>query len=87
MALTYLIADSVREQLAAITGQVRSTLDDLDAQISDDLVNWSGSARAAYEAHRANWTAASEQMPSALGRAEAALAEVSGGYFRAQSTI
>jgi uncharacterized protein YukE len=87
MALTYLMADSVRERLVAVTDQVRSTLDDLDAQISGDLVNWSGSARAAYEAHRANWTAAAGQMPAALGRAETALAEVSGGYFRAQSGI
>jgi uncharacterized protein YukE len=87
MALTYLIADNVREQMAAITEQVRSTLDDLETQISADLVNWSSSTRAAYEAHRANWRAAAEQMPPALGRAEAALAEVSGGYFRAKSGI
>jgi WXG100 family type VII secretion target len=87
MALTYLIADSVREQMAAITEQVRSTLDELESQIGADVVNWSGSAQAAYAAHRANWAAAAEQMSPALGRAEAALAEVSGGYFRAGSGI
>ena len=83
-AFNFQIADSVRDTMAAYTKAMLDQLDDLDAMARHSLANWDGPAREAYVVHKAKWDAAAAKMPEALGRAESALNEISGGYLKVE---
>lgn len=78
------IADSVRDSMAACTRAVLDQLDDLDTLARNSLAGWDSATREAYAVHKANWDAAAARMPEALGRAESALHELSGGCLRVE---
>lgn len=78
------IADSVRDSMAACTKAVLDQLEDLDAMARNSMVGWDGAAREAYAVHKASWDDAVARMPEALGRAESALNEISGGCLRVE---
>ncbi|HWO66823.1 MAG TPA: WXG100 family type VII secretion target [Umezawaea sp.] len=81
---SFQIADSVRDNMAACTRAVLDQLAELDTMAQSSLAGWDGAAREAYAAHRAGWESAAAKMPEALGRAEAALNEISGGYLKVE---
>lgn len=83
-AFNFQIADSVRDNMAAYTRAVLDQLAELDALARGGLAGWDDAAREAYAVHKANWDAAAARMPEALGRAESALNEISGGYLRVE---
>jgi uncharacterized protein YukE len=78
------IADSVRDTMATCTRALLDQLEDLDTMARNDLANWDAAAREAYAVHKANWDKAAAEMPEALGRAESALTEISGGYLKVE---
>ncbi|HEX6346746.1 WXG100 family type VII secretion target [Umezawaea sp.] len=81
---SFQIADSVRDNMAACTRAVLDQLAELNTTAQSGLAGWDGAARDAYAAHKANWDSAAARMPEALGRAEAALNEISGGYLKVE---
>lgn len=88
MAPTYTFnfqtADSVRDSMAAYTKAMLDQLNDLNTMAQNSLASWDGAAREAYMVHKTNWDSAAAKMPEALGRAEAALNEISGGYLQVE---
>jgi WXG100 family type VII secretion target len=78
------IADSVRDTMATYTRAMLDQLDDLNTMAQNSLAGWDGAAREAYAVHRANWDNAAAKMPEALGRAESALNEISGGCLQVE---
>ncbi|MCS7475964.1 WXG100 family type VII secretion target [Umezawaea endophytica] len=83
-AFNFQIADSVRDTMASCTRAVLDQLDDLDTMATSSMAGWDGAAREAYAVHKANWDSAAARMPEALGRVEAALHEISGGYLKVE---
>jgi uncharacterized protein YukE len=83
-AFNFQIADSVRDSMATYTKALLDQLDDLDTLARNSLAGWDDAAREAYAVHKANWDAAAARMPEALGRAESALNELSGGCLRVE---
>lgn len=64
--------DGVRDDMCAVTDDIRSLLADLDQQARGGLREWPSDAREAYEAGKLKWDAAAAKMSEALGRAEQA---------------
>jgi len=83
-AFNFQIADSVRDNMATYTKAMLDQLDDLHAMAQNSLASWDDAAREAYLVRKANWDNAAAKMPEALGRAESALNEISGGYLQVE---
>lgn len=82
----FAMADATRDNMAAITRNLQTMLQDLDTQVRSSLQEWTSDARLAYDQSKAKWDAAAARMPEALVRAETTLQEISGGYLRAEHT-
>lgn len=73
------LAEGTCGDMSAITADIQRMLADLGHEVEGGLDEWTPEAREAYHASKAKWEAAAAKMPEALSRAEAALAEISGG--------
>jgi uncharacterized protein YukE len=80
------MADSVRDQMAAITRRLQTELESMDQQIRSTLQDWQDGAKDQYMVAKAQWDAAAARMPHSLNSAEVALNQITGGYLKVEHT-
>ncbi|MET8759922.1 WXG100 family type VII secretion target [Lentzea sp. NPDC004782] len=74
------MADSVCDQMAAITSRLESELASMDRQIRATLGDWDDGAKHIYEQARSQWDAAAVRMHRSLNGAQATLNNITGSY-------
>ena len=80
------VADSVRDEMAAVTRQLTIELDNMDRQVRATLADWQDGAKEAYDKAMVQCNAAMTRMPTSLGRAEVVLNEITEGYLKIEHT-
>ncbi|WP_433261127.1 WXG100 family type VII secretion target [Actinosynnema sp. CS-041913] len=80
------LADATRDNMAAITNNIRTMLDELHSNVTGSLQEWTSDARDAYNVSKQKWDAAAARMPYSLQRAEVTLNEISNGYLKVEHT-
>ncbi|MFD9698135.1 WXG100 family type VII secretion target [Lentzea sp. NPDC059081] len=76
------MADSVRDQMATITKNLQTELQNMDTQVRAALGDWTGQDKDQYEFAKREWDAAAARMPSSLNRAETVLNVITDGYLK-----
>ncbi|GAA2822649.1 MULTISPECIES: WXG100 family type VII secretion target [Crossiella] len=80
------MADSVRDQMAAITKQLQNELENMHQQITSTLQDWQDGAKDQYLTAKSQWDAAAQRMPHSLNAAETALQQITEGYLKVEHT-
>ncbi|MFB9909020.1 WXG100 family type VII secretion target [Allokutzneria oryzae] len=76
------MADSVRDQMAAVTKRLQTELETMHQQIITTLADWKDGAKEQYMVAKHHWDAAAQRMPHSLNSAEVALNQITGGYLK-----
>jgi WXG100 family type VII secretion target len=71
---------------ASVYAQLQSTLDTLQSQLQSSLQSWTGSARQAYYAAKAEWDAAAADMATVVQQLSAVVGTANHNYQAAEST-
>jgi ESAT-6 family protein len=80
------MADSVRDQMAAVTKRLQTELENMHQQILQSLGDWQDGAKDQYMVAKSQWDAAAARMPHSLNSAEVALNNITGGYLKIEHT-
>lgn len=80
------MADSVRDQMAAITKRLQGELEAMHQNIVSNLQDWQDGAKDQYMVAKSQWDAAAARMPHSLNAAEVALNEITRGYLKVEHT-
>ncbi|MGI5499188.1 WXG100 family type VII secretion target [Lentzea sp. CA-135723] len=80
------MADSVRDQMAAVTKQLQNELENMHTQVMNTLQDWQDGAKDQYLVAKQQWDAAAQRMPFSLNSAEIALNHITAGYLKVEHT-
>ncbi|ALG12017.1 WXG100 family type VII secretion target [Kibdelosporangium phytohabitans] len=74
------VADLTLDEMHAINGRVKTALADMERQVETTLADWTGAAREAYYAAKAEWNQQAQQMPVYLEAGRQTLLSISDNY-------
>jgi uncharacterized protein YukE len=80
------MADSVRDQMAAITKRLQTELETMHQQVIGNLQDWQDGAKDQYMVAKTQWDAAAARMPQSLNSAEVALSQITNGYLKVEQS-
>ncbi|WKU05733.1 WXG100 family type VII secretion target [Micromonospora sp. HUAS LYJ1] len=73
-------ADATLHDMNQINGRISNALDEMERQVERSLQDWTGDARSAYYAAKAEWRGAAGQMTVHLEQARQTLLRISDNY-------
>lgn len=80
------MADSVRDEMARVTMQLKTELENMHTQVTTTLADWQDGAKEMYDFAKKEWDEAAGRMPQSLNAAEVALNQITDGYLKIEHT-
>ncbi|MER7016259.1 WXG100 family type VII secretion target [Saccharopolyspora sp. NPDC000359] len=74
------IAETTLQDMHQVNTHVRQALDQMQAAVESSTADWTGSAKQAYAAAKAEWNKQAALMPEHLRAAQQTLGTISEGY-------